>query len=267
MKKIIITLVCTVAVAAVLLTTLFVMPVLHENDCRNRVFPEMEKDLGKVSGAVIGIIPKTEQSYGAGGSGFVFRKDAGVYYAFTAAHIVSSKSASYKVYSTKTVESRLSGAGAAAGIASVDDSFYEALSDASIEYVSPHADIAIISFKSEEELDCLTFADAEPQKGDKLMCLGMSDDMLLNPTYGTVTAGLKEVSFADKMNTSEKSDNVIEHDAYISNGNSGGPAINEGLTVAGINIGAEFNRFEHFRYGYLIPASQLKECIEAMDKQ
>ncbi|MBR6872675.1 MAG: trypsin-like peptidase domain-containing protein [Ruminococcus sp.] len=261
MKKMIIAMACAVIVAGVLLAGFFVLPILHENDCKNRVFDDLNTRLGEVSGAVIGIIPRTEQNgavtYGGGGSGFVFEEKDGVYYALTAAHVVSDKKAVYKCCNTKkAVETLSDPAIKAAGMTVVDDSFYESLDDVTVEYVSPHADIAIVSFKSEQELICLKLAERDPAKDDRLMCLGLLDDRLLSATYGTVTAGLTTATI-----DSEKSDNVVEHDAYLTHGNSGGPAVNEGLTAAGMNVGGEYDRFEHFKYGYLIPASQLKICI------
>ena len=245
MKKIIISMACALITAGVLLMTFFGLPILHENECRERVFEDMAEQLGKVRGAVIGLAVKNGQSgeigFG-GGSGAVFHRSGDRYYAVTAAHAVSSKVDEYRAVTAQTPYDRTDGSG-----------LFETLAEITVEYVSPDSDLAVISFGSAEELELLNVADRGPAEGERLMCMGMRD-RLLDVSYGTVTG--------TETSGREHTDRVTLHDAYIANGSNGGPAVNEQLELCGINIGGEFDKFGHFKYGYLIAAEQINKTIE-----
>ena len=263
--SIVIGLACVLIAAGVLLMTLIVMPVLHENECRNRVFDDLKAASGQVRSSVIGIIPKTTGSdgsvtYGGGGSGIVFSKEDGVYYAITAAHVVGSKTAEFKVFSVNTPYSTVNDpALSAAGIEVVSDSFYESLTDAKVEYMSRDIDAAVISFSSEEELVCPEWADSVSEE-ERILCLGFPDGRYISDSYGTVLG--RDTRKVSTDNGTETADTVVKHDAYLNRGSSGGPAFNEKMLLCGMNIGGDFDRGGHFKAGFMLDTPKLKKCLE-----
>ena len=255
-------LLCT---CAVLVYTVLIQPVLHERACRTRVFTDMQERLDEVALSVIGILPRTEKedgsvSYGGGGTGVIYASNSNTYYAVTAAHVVNNPAAENKVYTLKT-EYTVDPVMEELGIEAAAETFYESLADAKIEYISPDSDIAVISFESEDELSCAEFEEKMPAKGDRIVCLGHPDSRKLTVTYGTIKTGLKKVEMKDRGNGTKASDLVMEHDAWLNSGSSGGPAFSENMKLYGINTGGSFTLTGNFRKGFMIPYDQLEECI------
>ena len=264
-KSLIAALICALITAGVLLMTLIVLPILHENECRNRVFEDLEAKLPEVRSGVIGIIPKTTASdgsvtYSGGGGGVIFLHENGTYYALTAAHVVGSKNAEYKTFSVKTPYSAVDDpALKSAGIEIVSDSFYRSLADLKVEYISPDADAAVVSFKTDEELACPAWA-PDVSEGERIVCLGFPDGRFITESYGTVLG--RQTKTVSSDNGKETSDTVVEHDAYLSFGSSGGPAFNEAMNLCGLNIGGDFDSGEHFKTGYMLDTTRLLKCVE-----
>ncbi|MBR4555642.1 MAG: trypsin-like peptidase domain-containing protein [Ruminococcus sp.] len=267
-KSIILALACAVITAGALLMTLIVLPILHENECRNRVFEDLEARLPQVRSGVIGIIPKTTGSdgsvtYGGGGSGVVFSRDEkekDLYYAVTAAHVVSGRDAEYKTFTVNTpYTAEDDPALKAAGVEVVSSSFYESLTDLKIEYVSPKIDAAVVSFRSETELACPGWA-PDVTEGQRIVTLGFPEGRFISESYGTVSGHqTKKIRSADGT---EKADTVVEHDAFLDPGSSGGPVFNESMALCGMNIGGEFDRWDHFEAGFMLDTPQLQSCID-----
>lgn len=264
-KSLIIALICALAAGGVLLMTFIVLPVLRENECKTRVFEDLEAELPKVRSGVIGIIPKAvgtdgSVTYGGGGSGVIFMHEDGTYYALTAAHVVGSKSAEYKTFSVKTPYTTVDDpALKEAGIELVSESFYDSLSDLKVEYVSTDSDAAVVSFKSEEELACPGWA-PDVLEGERIVCLGFPDGRYISESYGTVLD--REDKEYKSTDGTVKTDSVVRHDAYINFGSSGGPAFNEAMSLCGLNIGGEFDRSEHFKAGCMLDTPQLLKCVD-----
>ena len=263
--RIVIGLACVLVTAGVLLMTLIVIPVLHENECKNRVFDDLKAAGSQVRSSVIGIIPRTtgpdgSVTYGGGGSGIVFAKEDGVYYAVTAAHVVGSKTAEFKVFSVNTPYSTVDDpALSAAGIEIVSDSFYESLTEAKVEFMSSDIDAAVISFSSEEELACPEWADSVSEE-ERILCLGFPDGRFISDSYGTVLG--RDTRRVSTDEGTETVDTVVRHDAYLNRGSSGGPAFNEKMLLCGMNIGGDFDRGGHFKAGYMLDTPKLKKCLE-----
>lgn len=79
-----------------------------KNDSRNVVYDDMKEafERSDMLSANIGIFSKTEKdgniSCCEGGSGVIFKKDGGSYYALTAAHVVSTDDAELLVFTVNT---------------------------------------------------------------------------------------------------------------------------------------------------------------------
>ncbi len=266
-KKLIVVLICIFTAAVILACTLFVFPAIHENECKTRVFEDMKSKIDTVTSSVIGIIPKEtgadgSVTYGSGGSGVVFRHEGDVYYALTAAHVVNKSNSDYKVYTVRTKQNMIQDSALEnAGIEILDNSFYESLADVKTEHISIHSDIAVISFRSKDELNVIEFSENQLKPNDRIVCIGHPYDKNLTFTYGNITSDIKSVMLTDKITGKTLSNNVIEHNAYIYFGNSGGAAVSEDMKLAGINIGGSLDIFGHFNSGFLISCEQLDNCI------
>ena len=267
-KKLIIALLCALVGAGVLLLTLFVLPVVYESECRDRVFDDLAAKASSVRRSVIGIVPKTDNgggsyTYGGGGGGVIFKQEDGVYYALTAAHVVSSKKDTYRVITAATDYTTVNDpALKSAGIDVVSDSFYDSLAELKVEKVSPDIDLAVVSFRSDKELACAELA-SDVSEGTRIVCMGYPDGRYITESYGTVTGKQNVVRMKSKGSDQESTETVTEHDAYLSFGSSGGPAFNEDMKLCGINIGGEFDRFEHFKTGYMLSPEQIRTLTDS----
>ena len=130
---------------------LFIIKIIHENNCKSRVFTDMKKQEDIIKKSIIGIMPESEteglKTRGGFGSGVIFAKEDNVYYAITAKHVVDDKNNSYKLF---TINTKFSGetinAGDNISIEVPDENYYESLIDVKLEYMSDSTDLAIISF-------------------------------------------------------------------------------------------------------------------------
>lgn len=93
-------------------------------------------------------------------------------------------------------------------------------------------DIAVIKIKAKEELHVATIGNSDDlEVGEQAVAIG---NPLANELFGTVTAGI--ISGVNRtMTVGQKDMNLIQTDAAISPGNSGGALINKYGEVIGIN--------------------------------
>jgi len=139
----------------------------------------------------------------------------------------------------------------------VDKEYYESLLDSKIEYISDTTDLAILSFEYDGDLTVLDFESEKISKNDKIMVIGHPEGKRYKITYGYIKSGLKDF----------RGDKVIEHDAYMKQGNSGGVALTKNMKIAGINIAGTFTLSGHYRFGYMIPYDIVKSNIETWRNQ
>ena len=255
--------------SALLVLMLIVGPVLLLNGCsgdtddsRNIVYEDMKNafDESGLLSANIGIFSRTEKdgsvTYGEGGSGIIFKKDGGTYYALTAAHVVSVEGAKLLVYTVNTEMKNENVPGAMFNVLSRE--VYDAMYPGEIIYVSTRDDLAVIRFSADEDLSVITIADSDPKIGDRIMCVGNPQNEWFALSYGKVTSGMEKIG-----ETHGFPSNVMKHSAYIQTGSSGGAALNEQMQLAGTVPGGSFSLDgKTFRYGVLIPASEIRLCLE-----
>lgn len=168
----------------------------------------------KVYDAVVVVSTYWDDNYIASGTGFVYKKDDDTYYLLTNYHVIEDGD---KVTVTFT-----------------DGSIKETTIVGHDEY----ADIAVLSLKSDEELVVAEIGDnANSRVGDTAFAVGAP----LDSAYSwTVTRGI--ISGKDRMvevSLSNSSSNdyvmkVIQTDAAINSGNSGGPLCNSNGEVIGV---------------------------------
>lgn len=240
----------------------------EKSDARDYVDAELQaafEDANLLS-ANIGIFSKTEKdgsvSYGECGSGVIFDKRDGAYYALTAAHVVSVENAQILVFTVNTEMKTDDIPGVDYSVLSQDT--YESMLTAEVQYVSTRDDLAVIRFETDEELSVIELAEADPVKDDRILCVGNPENDWFAVSYGKVTTSAIE-TFGESRGFPS---NVLRHSAYIQVGSSGGAAINDRLQLVGITPGASLSLDgKTFRFGVLIPVSEIKLCLDEWKQQ
>lgn len=233
-----------------------VIPIIKEKDCKNRIFNEMQDKSNDVIRGIVGIILENNKddlaTYKGIGSGVIFDKKDNIYYVVTARHVVNFENSNLKIF---TKDTNFSGQTIKAddnvNFEIPDENYYNSLLDGKIEYISKNDDIAIISFEYDGNLTVLDFETNKLNINDKIMVIGHPEGNRYQINYGYIKSGLKNI----------KGDKVIEHNAYMKHGNSGGVALTENMKIAGINISGTFTLLGHFKSGYMIPYDIVKENI------
>ena len=232
-------------------------------ESRNVVYEDMKAafEQSDLLSANIGIFTKTERedsvSYGECGSGVIFEKGDGAYYALTAAHVVSAEDGQLLVFTVNT-EMKSEDIPGIDNLNVLSPDTYDAMYTAEVMYVSERDDLAVIRFSADEELSVAEIAASDPRKGDRIMCVGNPQNDWFAVSYGTVTSRIER--FGESLGFPS---NVMRHSAYIQVGSSGGAAIGEDMHLVGITPGASISPDgKTFRYGVLIPVSEIRLCLD-----
>ena len=249
-----------------------VISIVNEYNSKNRIFIEFDSKISELEKSIIGIIPKNESGeytrYTSIGSGVIFEKQANKYYAITALHVVDYENSAFKAFTRNTnFSGEIIQPDNKINFMIPDEKYYSSLLDLSVEFKSETTDLAIVSFTSDEELPVLEFETNNLNIGDKIICIGHPEGNRYVTTYGYVTSGLKDSSYVTNISKIKIHDKVIEHNAYMNHGNSGGAAINENLKLVGINVGGAFTLLKHYKKGYMIPIDIVKSSIKTWKTQ
>lgn len=171
------------------------------------------------------------------GSGFVITKDG---YIVTNAHVVDDAAAGEATIKVK--------------VPGVSKAY-----DAKVIGSDPQTDIAVIKIESEKDLSFVTLGNSDLlEPGELLVVIGNA----LGTLDGTVTVGV--VSALDReINKDGYTIPVIQTDAAVNNGNSGGPMINSYGEVIGIT-NAKMVTGTSEGLGFAIPINKVKTVIESI---
>ena len=202
------------AVWTLLSTTLLAGCAGKNGNDRNVVYEDMKaafEQSGLLS-ANIGLFSKTEEngsvSYGEGGSGVIIKRDGRTYYALTAAHVVSVENAQLLVFTVNTDLKSESIPGVDLNVLSTET--YDAMYTAEIEHVSKRDDLAVISFQTDEDLAVIALAEKDPEKNDRIMCIGNPQNEWFAVSYGRITSGVEKFGESKGFPS-----NAMKHSAYI----------------------------------------------------
>lgn len=260
-----------VRVMALLLTAVMV-PIFFTgcksaNENKNIVYEDMKTDFEKSHklSSNIGLFSKTEHDgetdYSNGGSGVIFDKRDGAYYALTAAHVVSTENAQILVFTTNNKMKKEETPGFE-DMNMLSLEAYDSMYPAEVLYVSTRDDLAVIRFTADEDLSVIETADSDPKNGDRIMCIGNPQNDWFAVSYGTITSGIEKFG----AETSHPS-NAIKHTAYMQVGSSGGAALDENMKLVGITPGASLSLDgKDFYYGVMIPVSEIRICLDEWEK-
>ncbi|NMC35947.1 PDZ domain-containing protein [Candidatus Beckwithbacteria bacterium] len=169
------------------------------------------------------------------GSGFVVSKDGLI---VTNKHVVSDTDATYKIISTDNKEYKV-----------------EKI------YRDPTLDLAILQ-TSATDIAPLPLGDSSKlQVGQFVIAIGTALGEFRNTVTTGVVSGLgRGITAGDGFGIStEQLDNVIQTDAAVNPGNSGGPLLNSAGQVIGVNVATSTNAEN---VSFAIPINVIKEAID-----
>lgn len=235
-----------------------------QNESINRRYSNMKKDLIEYKSANICIISKTEHEgivgYSVGASGIIFKKDENGYYALTANHVVNKENTEFLIMTVNDptlLEYRKNHPDVE--IVS-NDKYYNQFPTAEVVYENEEADLAILYFESDQDLECMSISLDNPRKGDKIIAIGTYSEKM---EYFVETCGKIKQTQTSTFHTNDGAmDNkILRHSAFVAEGFSGGGVVNENMELVGMNIGGQKNIFGGFSCGVMIPCEQINKCI------
>lgn len=203
--------------------------------------------VNKVSLAVVSIVSKSEvqnffgdviQQQG-GGTGFVITSDGLI---LTNKHVVSDANATYKVIMS-------------------DGKNY----DAKVQSLDPLNDLAVIKIEA-RNLPVVELGDSDQLVvGQWVVAIGNALGQYQNTvTVGVVSAKERQIQASDATgSTTESLQNMLQTDAAINSGNSGGPLVNLAGQVIGINTAVASGAQG---IGFAIPINAAKSAIDSIKK-
>lgn len=181
----------------------------------------------------------TQKQEIGGGSGFIVSTDG---YIVTNKHVVEYDDAEYTVF-TKDEKQQYS---------------------AKVVARDPSNDIAVLKIDA-MDLPYLTFGDSDAlQVGQTVIAIGNPLLQFNNSVSVGVISGLsRSIQAGDYSGRAEQLDNIIQTDAAINHGNSGGPLLNLKGEVIGMNTAvAESSSAQNL--GFALPANLISTVVEAV---
>lgn len=198
--------------------------------------------VGAARNGVVGISSTSEEGTGTG-SGVIYKQVGTTYYVVTNHHVVEDSISLSVVYENNGV------------LFEVIDEYTELLGSDST------TDLAVFTFESDEEFTVIEFADSyELEIGEFVFAVG-------NPLgfgyYGTVTMGIIS-GLTRYVEDGEFSATLLQHDAAISPGNSGGALFNINGKLVGIN---NMKLVEEYvtNIGFAIPSNTVRRITADLE--
>lgn len=181
----------------------------------------------------------TELREVGGGSGFLVSSDG---YLVTNRHVVADEEAEYTVFTNEGKKY-----------------------DAKVVARDPALDLAVLKIDG-SGFEYLAFGDSDKvQVGQTVIAIGNALAEFRNTVSVGVVSGLsRSITASDRMGgNAESLDQLIQTDAGINHGNSGGPLINLAGEVVGVNVamadGAE-------NIGFALSSNSVKSIVESVQK-
>jgi len=171
------------------------------------------------------------------GSGFIVSKEGLV---VTNRHVVDDVGASYTLYTN-------------------DGKSY----DVDVVARDTYLDLAVLKIKGGKTFPFLTFADSDSLKlGQNVVAIGNALGEFRNSVSVGVVSGLsRSITAGDGKGNSEVLEMVIQTDAAINHGNSGGPLLDINGRVIGVNVAvAEGSE----NIGFALPGNAIKSAVESV---
>lgn len=157
-------------------------------------------------------------------------------------------------------------------VADLDDATYKVrfndgtVLDVEKIYKDLNNDLALLKVNPKKPLIPLVLGDSDKLKlGQSAIAIGTPLGEFTNSVTTGIISGLgRGITAGSPFSSEEKLDGVIQTDAAISQGNSGGPLLNSSGEVIGVNT-AVAGQGENI--GFAIPASVVKRMISEFEKR
>ena len=143
----------------------------------------------------------------------------------------------------------------------VKDSYGESF-PATLTCYDPNYDLAVLNFYSNKEYYCPTINPNDPIEGATVIAMGEPLGLLNSVTLGKVTKYAK-VEITGETNNSNVTFDVLEHNAPINTGSSGGAILNSSYEICGINYAATRSSDGEFIAGYAIQPTKIIEFLKS----
>jgi S1-C subfamily serine protease len=129
--------------------------------------------------------------------------------------------------------------------------------------LDPVLDIAILQVETETEgaFPYLTFAETEPNLGETAIAIGNALAEFPNSVSVGVVSGLSRNIIAQSGMGFETLDGLIQTDAAINRGNSGGPLLNRTGEVMGVNVAVAGNGEN---IGFALPGGVVAQVLQSV---
>lgn len=176
------------------------------------------------------------------GSGFIYKKENGYYYALTNNHVIAGSENIRILTNNQSIDDDL----AEAEVVGSDDVY----------------DVAVIRFKSNQDLKTLKMGDSDTlETGEQVYAIGSP--------YGTDFAGSISSGILSapvrKFEQYSHSYQYLQTDTAINPGNSGGPLLNSNAEVIGINS-MKIADTEADNMGFAIPINMALDIADSLEK-
>lgn len=177
------------------------------------------------------------------GSGFVYKKEKGYYYAVTNNHVVNDGDKLEVVLNTTDLEKDQPLEAELVGL----DSVY---------------DLAIIKFKSPKDIEPLKFANSDKIfPGEEVIAIGSPYGV---DFQGSVTEGIVSAPLRISKDGGGNKLSYIQTDTAINPGNSGGPLLNASGEVIGINS-MKISETASDNMGFAIPSNTVVDILNEIE--
>jgi S1-C subfamily serine protease len=142
--------------------------------------------------------------------------------------------------------------------------------DAEVIGVDPTDDIALLQLQHVSGLPTVTIGDSSTiAVGDKIVAIGNALDLPGPPrvTQGSIDAVRRTITVDDGRGGAERLTDVIQIDAELSPGNSGGPLVDAEARVIGLNSAAELTNSEDSSSttGFAIPINRAMTIVHQIE--
>ena len=181
--------------------------------------------------------PVYRQRLSGVGSGFLISDDG---YLLTNAHVVAEADA-LKVTRTLPDGRELSYTGRVLGL-------------------DPYLDLALVKIDAKEKLPFLALGDSDKVRaGDWSVAIGSPFGLQQTLTVGVISSVRQRIRIDDRVFK-----NMLQTDASINRGNSGGPLLNISGEVVGMNTAIFSPSGASAGVGFAIPSSEMKKSLERL---
>ncbi len=208
-------------------------------------FQEAVVDMVAIArGGVVGIISISDDGFYGSGSGVVYKKDGNQHYIITNHHVVENTIDLTVVYEKNGL------------LFTIEDGYIELVG------TDPTTDLAVLKVNTTENFQVIPFADSyDVELGEFVVAIG-------NPLgfeyYGTVTMGIVS-GLSRYVEDGEFNATLLQHDAAISPGNSGGALLNINGELVGIN-NMKIVDENVSNIGFAIPSNTVKRIAEDLEE-